>query len=482
MRSACLKLATLVVIGALGACGTTSAPGGPAHPEPSPKADTPPAQPESSEQAGEPSWLSGTPPADLPTAEFLLATAVAPSAEEARAAALKALDDALWSDRAQLLIGMPEPAELFAPDELVQREQALPAGRVAALVAVSRRTLAERAIGWLQEAVPPPGEESWSTVRRIRAAAARLSLMLTANIVCERLRTLSEEDCAPVDPAPLQGELRELGAALELVGDQPHGIAFRRGEPPLRPLRARAIARDAGGNATPAAEVPLVLEGADGLVAQTRLASSSDGAASITWSGAPTSAARVELAIDREELAGPHAELLPERAVSVELRELTPASIRVAVYLSEAVNEQDTGTLTAGRAVAEQLGALGVGAAEVLRADLAALVRSPRPIAQSLRELGERAQGAIDVLVLGSARSDFTNRMGARSVWHEAAASATVYDAWTLQPLGALERNTQAVGIGDAAAAAKALEQVGKQLADDVMQLLRAGPAQARKP
>lgn len=120
------------------------------------------------------------------------------------------------------------------------------------------------------------------------------------------------------------------------------------------------------------------------------------------------------------------------------------------------------------KSMVDALAAAGMDKPEALAPRFVTILASPRQTELALKDISELADGAIDVVVFGTVQTAFANRMGARSVWHEAKAKVFVYDIWTGQLIAEHSREAQAVGLGDGAAQAKAIAEVAKLLAADI--------------
>ena len=387
-------------------------------------------------------WRKGILPAEL--ADFVVAVGEGANEDAARTAATQALERKIWGD-------VPVPAGQTVPrSDLLEKTDA--ADTHAVLLAVDKSVLARL----MQARIDTIGY----TADDANALYGTRLAVAIANMVKGREK---QQACAWVSSCTTDegGAMREALLArlaeLELTTSA-NGVPFRRGVGPLKPATVIARLR----NKPTASAYGITLRALDGTQPLGGpVSTASDGSARFDLSGCGSMQARVIL--DAPQLTDV---ALPE--VALALREITSSNARVAVHLDVTADDNRVAPDSAVKAMIDAIAGAGIAKPEALPPRLSSVLASPRQTDLALRDIAELADGAIDVIVAGTVQTAFANRMGARSVWHQAKAKVAVYDVWTGTLIAEHTREAQAVGLGDGAAQAKAIAEVSKLLAVDI--------------
>ena len=121
---------------------------------------------------------------------------------------------------------------------------------------------------------------------------------------------------------------------------------------------------------------------------------------------------------DAKKLLGNYAELWPTGKIALRFREINVASDRIGIHLHELIVGKVDRAGAATSSVAKQLRGAGYKRAHALADESAAQLDEARggDMAAMVREVASFTGGAVDVVVVGDARSEFASRMGAQSV------------------------------------------------------------------
>ncbi len=387
-------------------------------------------------------WRKGIMPPEL--ASFVVAVGEGSNEDAARAAAMQTLERSIWGE-------VPVPQSPTVPrSDLLEKTDA--GDTHAVLVAVDKAVLSrvmQARIATIGYAADDPSAPYGT---RLAIAIANMAKGREKQQACVWVNTCSTDEGAAMREA-LLARLNEL----ELVASA-GGVPFRRGVGPLK--QATVVARLRDRPTAPAYGITLrALDGNQPLGGP--VSTASDGSARFDLAGCGSMQARVVL--DAPQLTDI---TLPE--VAVTLREITSNNAHVAVHLDVTADDNRVAADGAEKAFIDALASVGMAKPDALSPRLAAVLASPRQTDLALRDMAELADGAIDVVVAGTVQTAFANRMGARSVWHEAKAKISVYDIWTGALIAEHSREAQAVGLGDGAAQAKAIAEVAKLLAADI--------------
>lgn len=254
--------------------------------------------------------------------------------------------------------------------------------------------------------------------------------------------------------------LAALVGSVELSINYPEGVPYRRTAGALQPLEVYARYVD---TQAPVYGAVVALVDASGAPLVEPVSTNDQGFVTMTLPVGmePASGVRVVLQVPAAAHGAP--------LVPVTLREITLANARVAVKLDVVMGEASVADTDAIATFAASWKQRGGAEPEALAPELAGLLASPKETELVVRDIGTQDQGKLDILVLGSVHTAFANRMGARSVWHQATGVVQVYDMWTGQRIAEHTRDVQAVGLGDAAAATKAVGELMRLVAADVV-------------
>lgn len=426
-----------------------------------------------------PAWLAGEAPEDLPAEEYVLGAGRGPSADQARAQALLQLEEQLWGPEAE----RPEVElpTLFDVQKDVERSVSLSNGETAVLLAVSRSSYGLRIQTWVDN---PPAAESTDAstpAGMLKAALYFLHFQQRARFGCLRQQALVQSACTPTDAAVAQQQVARVAQGIKLELAYEGGLPVRRGQP-LVPATVRVTWRNGDGEWVPWEGLPIRFEGPEGVVTAEETLTAADGTAGVQLLRLPTAEEPVITArVDREAVLGKAASLWAPLTVAVTPREVSPGSGRVAVFIKEAIMQDPVVDGLAATAAAQGLKDRAYAYVQVLEEAVGAPLLEARgpDLAKALLSIAHQNFGAVDLVVVGEAHSDFASRMGARSLWHEAVGVLKIYDAWSGQEVGAVERTTRASGIGDLNAGRRALKQLGGVLAEALHELLAARASNA---
>ena len=387
-------------------------------------------------------WRKGVMPPEL--ADFVVAIGEGPTEDAARADATRTLERKIWGE-------VPVPAGTTVPrSDLVEKTDA--ADTHAVLLAVDKSVLARLMQARIETIGYTADDPNAPYGARLANAIANMTRGREKQQACSWVKSCTTDE---------GGAMREALLArlddLELT-TSPNGVPFRRGVGPLKPAMVTARLR----SKPTASAYGITLRALDGnQPLGGPVSTASDGSARFDLSGCGSAQARIVLeAPELTDVA------LPE--VAVALREITSANARVAVHLEVTADDNRVASDPAVKATIEAIASVGMARPEALPPRLATVLASPRQTDLALRDIAELADGSIDVIVAGTVQTAFANRMGARSVWHEAKAKVAVYDVWTGTLIAEHSREAQAVGLGDGAAQAKAIAEVAKLLAADI--------------
>ncbi len=405
-----------------------------------------------------PPWARGEPPAAYPDTTFAFAVGAGPDLAQAQAAATTALVEKLWGplrserpsvDGHPLIIGLPPATELTVNLESF----AEPSGRHSVLLSVARDAFTSFVKARLAEPARFGMIEGMAPIAQVRRAVAKLEHATFHHAVCARHPELAT--CPAPALEPLEKALASLAPRVTVSLTHAGGIGYRPGEAARRSVSAAAAWETELGYDQAFVDLPLVARQAGVVFEQGQ--TDAKGRYKSGTSLQPAAPGSFSVAVNRQALLGRFEALWPEVEASAPLRQLTALTARVHLGFTEKVSGAPTRFAT--DAMARSLKERRVAVAD-LAPELKARLAKERA--------ADASAGDIDVLVIGEVESHFASRMGARSVWHNATASLTLIDAWDGTELGRASDSTQAVGIGDDDAAARALEQLGGRLAEKI--------------
>ena len=425
----------------------------------------------------QPAWVAGEMPALYDASTHLMVVGSGPTVDAAAAdARSRMVNKVLGPETSRPFASVPEDLQEFAYAPATERYVASPDKAYVRLLAQRvfvvdrlRAWEAQKAIGALADPVPEAfrteGRPVSEPSSHLDALVTTLAYQRASAFVCNRRMAVSTSTCTPADLGAIHSAVSTFGQALEIRPKYADGVPYRAGDGAQAPVAAEVVWKAPGQSAQPVAGVPLAFQG---VAEKASVPTEDDGLA--VWR--PTTAdptARVSVRIDAPALLGPDAALwatLP--ATDVGFRILQPKTARVAVFIEE------DGSSRSGRdGFRTKLTGLGMGAPTDLPADMQrAFAKGSTPDRATLLALAQRANGSIDLVAVGEMHSQFASRVGARSVWHEAKGTLTLYDVWSGAQLGPLRGTERAVAIGERAASAKALRALGERLALDVSKLL----------
>jgi len=421
-----------------------------------------------------PDWLRGVHPEDLPEETYVIGAAAHEDAAEAQARAVIALERAVWGPVAE------RPRFRKLPNVFIEgdptRQEPLEDGRTGVLVAVELTELDTRIEDWLDDAAAdmlPKGVPD-EPAPQIEAALKRMQNRALETYGCERRRAVTRGECelsrGGDSPFRIAAALVDLRPALE------GGIPRFPDQPPLRPAGVGLFWQKQDGEMVPWSGVPLMFTAPEGMLAAASATTNASGYAEVAFAGEPSDGV-IQVALDTEQVFGDLAGEWPGTSTELRLRVVTPSNARIAVHLFEHISQEPTDERTTTEAVVKHLKKLGYNGAVVLPLELAESLEDARAgkFKAAVRKLSEAAGGKADIVVMGEAHSDFLSRAVGRSVWHEAMASAKVFDLWTGRHIGDVERETRAKGMGDFNAARKAMKALGQDLAIAVRDTLAEG-------
>ncbi|MEM6531151.1 MAG: hypothetical protein AAF654_00940 [Myxococcota bacterium] len=418
-------------------------------------------------------WLRETVPDPVPTG-WIYGTGVAASAEDAKRLATIEMREKFWGDSQWPMLA-PEvamfdisPPDLFSAATVEAHESGDDYAVVASMEVQSIGQIVDAAL----EGHGPTLDAYRSNRDGIASLVPSLHVLWAAEAkvrVCDRLRALTETEATCEDEtATRDGALIAVTRLMDGLVLEPRfdgGVPVGPDGRPSRPLEVLVTWTDGTSDAAPAPRVPLKVTDGKEWIGQQEAASGPDGIASLDFGEVlPNPETRIGLELYAEAWAGDLGPLLPELALSIPFRRVTPSTARVGLLIQEVSVDQDTTFLAS--ALQSGLAEARGGDVQLVDETLASIVGTLNP--DTLRQLADASRGRIDVLVAGRATSSLASRMGSRSVYHEASATLTLYDVWTGAEITTVERSTQALGLGDARAAKNALRQLGGELVEFV--------------
>lgn len=410
-----------------------------------------------------PAWLDN-PSIEFDPEEYVTAFAQAPLRNDAATRAEQLLWRTVWQSEE-----LVPDAVLAFQSEIQVLERTYISGRQAhVLVAVARDEIEGDATKHRDDLTLAQSLEPSTPREQIQQAIDVLRHTSTLAAIC-RLQHTWVGNCGDLDEDAAQKNVVALAQRIRLASAHPFGLPTSPTGQPLAPLTVVATWLADDGEITPIAELPLAIEADKGVVQAVAGYSQSNGAFSTHVFKKPEKSLTVR--VDAWELLRNQAALWPPITVTVALRALTPTSTRIAVALNESGPESLVGSSLARAAIVANLRERARTVVEFSDSDNA-LVEDLPARAPNLWPKGHELDACPDVIAVGQADSEFINRMGARSVWHEARGTLVVYDAWTGKELGRLSETVQAVGVGDDNAAQKALAELGKTLAQKLDALI----------
>ena len=285
------------------------------------------------------------------------------------------------------------------------------------------------------------------------------------------------EPAAPQEPGcpdPRPGtdsaaEVANLVASVRLRSYYNDGVPLTEDGRPLRALVLLAERR-ARGQWLPFAQLPVAVRepAAAALFTQARVKSGDRGQVTLTFvQGVTWPADGIRVAIDREHLLGPFADLWPADRAEVVIQGRHIGMQRWTLITDERVDgtaaKENSFAAGLDQAVSEGGGQHMVRIKSAVAREL--LAASPADLATRLPELADAWDGDIDILVISRAESQFAGRMSANRVWFEAQAMIEVYSAWTGQKLASFEDKLTASGIGNERADREARTELSAKLA-----------------
>jgi len=415
--------------------------------------------------------LDGSHPADLPKVEWIIAVGRGENSEAATKAARLVLLEKLWGPLASR--SQVELPTVYLPGRDVLREWPFADGTMAILIAVEHSMFKARVQVWMQD--PPASETTDANTPRGQLAGvlAYLGYLDMQAYGCRRLVAVIDDDCELPDTTVARRQIIDIARRLSLKSAFEGGIPYRAGDA-LRPAAVMAQWKSSGGSVMPWVGLPLIFGAPPGTLMKSTEVTDARGYADAVFVEVPSVTLRITVQVDAKKLLGHYAELWPTGKIALRFREIKLASDRIGVHLHELIVGKIDRAGAATSSVAKELRRAGYKRAHALPDQSAAQLDEARggDMAAMVREIASFTGGTVDVVVVGDARSDFASRMGAQSVWHEADASVRVYDAWSGEQIGVVERSAQALGIGDYNAAHKALKKLGELIASGVHELL----------
>jgi len=383
-----------------------------------------------------------------------------PDENEAYAAALHALGEALLGDAAWADVITIEVHRRDVDPQRVTLVQ----GGVEVTLGLPRERAAQ-VVQVLEDGMPEPrGPEVWQEP---------LSQYLRAHSVaqaCRQRQKLFGVTCEPSPTDEADAVLAELSKGLVFVSAYPDGVPV---DAKGRALREPTVFLQWRG--APLSGLPLRVEAEDpAVLALDQVVTNGFGQAEVGLiAGAKLTSMR--LVIDGEALLGPRRDSAPKAEIRIEPRAVGLGRWTLLVVHGASAGSSDE----AAAAVRSRLQGSGMGEPQLLDArDEAALRATPadrRP--SKITALADAMAGRVDLLLLLSYDTRFVSRMAGGRLWYEAEGSLEAYDAWTGRVRAGTRAKVKADGVGDEGAAAAARKQLAEKLAADLVAALRnAGP------
>lgn len=273
----------------------------------------------------------------------------------------------------------------------------------------------------------------------------------------------------PDASADASAEVAELIASVRLRPYYNGGVPLAADGRPLRSVLLVAE-RQTGGQWLPFAGLPVVVEGgADaGLFATSKIESDDSGLAILSFvQGVTWPDEGVAVAIDRQHLLGPFADLWPAERATVALQGRKIGMKRWTLISDERVDGKSASADAFAEALDRTVRNGGGGSMVRIKSSVAKKLLSAAPgdLTSQLPDLADVWDGDIDILVVSRAQSNFAGRMSTTSVWFEAKAEIVVYSAWTGQEVARFQDRSTASGIGNERADREARTRVAEKLA-----------------
>ena len=383
-----------------------------------------------------------------------------PDENEAYAAALHALGDALLGDAAWADV---ITIEVHRRDVDPQRVTMLPNG-VEVTLGLPRERAAQ-VVQVLEDGMPEPrGPEVWqeplSLYLRVHSSAQ----------ACRQRQELFGVACEPSPTDEADAALAELSRGLVFVSAYPDGVPVDAKGHALREPSVFLQWRGA-----PLSGLPLRVEAEDpAVLALDQVVTNGFGQAEVGLvAGAKLTPMR--LAIDGEALLGPRRDAAPRAEIRIEPRAVGLGRWALVVIRGASARaDEETAAGVQARLVGSGLGE----GQRIDPRDQAALRAVPDDRrAARITSLADAMAGEIDLLLLLSYDTRFVSRMAGGRLWYEAEGSLEAYDAWTGRVRAGTRAKVKADGVGDEGAAAAARRQLAEKLAAELLGALKsAGP------
>ncbi|MEL6341121.1 MAG: hypothetical protein AAFP04_00575 [Myxococcota bacterium] len=416
---------------------------------------------------------------DVTSPEILAGRGVDPDPESAKRIAQKALEDDFWGEIAWPVLpaGLAEFAterpSFFVDVEIEQAQFDDNHAVVASARLDGVGEIAERWLGEIDSSLPAPASADNGFRTRFAAAAHSAWFAEASTLVCECLaRHGIDIECGSGESSPARAELRALADGLVIEAQVQGGVPLDPAGRPLRPLEVAVNWTDGRQDAQPARDVPLMITDGIEMVQNANATSDVDGIARFPFVTSNLEQGRgIGVEVDRVGMLGDLSDTISEIALSIRLRRITPGTAKIAIQVIERGSDPGSEHL----AETLELGLRERRDSDVVR------ISSEEDVAttpSAIKAFTQSNRGRFDILVLGEASSQLTSRMGSRSVYHEATAELTLFDAWSGEPITTVKGTAQGLGLGESRAARNALKKLGELMVDDIVLALKRPVAQ----
>ena len=421
-----------------------------------------------------PEWLEGALPAQFDEATHLMVVGRGTTVEAAEADAReKMMAAVLGPETARPFLTVPDALQDFAYTPGTER-YVDPEGEAFVRLIAQRVFIVDRLKSWevlmargalsdeQPEAFVASGQAVTDPSTHLEALAATLGARRATVYVCERRMAVTTSTCTPGGLETIRKAVKTFGRSVQLRPRFTEGVPYRVGHGPEAGIAIEAVWSSPGRPAVVLSGLPLMFKGPS---EETSLETDDKGRAE--WKpGVIDPATRVAVRIHSEAVLASEASLwaaLP--AIEVGFRGLGVKTARMAFLIDESSGQK-------GRdGFKQKLTTLGMRSPVQLEPRFEGFVKGGTD-RERLRAMAEAAGGSIDLVAVGEMHSQYAGKLGARSVWHEAEGTITVYDVWSGAQIGPVKGTDREHGIGERAASAKALGALGRHLAEELTKLL----------
>ena len=400
-----------------------------------------------------------------PEAFFVRGVGEGVTAEDAYAEAVAQLETAFLGD-GPLAETMDVPIHDPASDAL--HRQPAEGGLHRAIVGLTRERV-EEVFGLLEQ-------NPWQLELPIAIAQSlnELSRSYLAATLCHRRQALLQTECDQPPPETVAEGVTPLAETIELRPKYEDGVPVDAEGHPLSPAIIVAEQLTADGRWIPLANLPVTAHQPEGEATfeATEIASNAQGLVRLDLDQDQPMPPSLQLALDRQRLAGPLAEQWPPQELTLTGR---PMSInRWTLVPQVRVRGRDATSEHFADCLGQALSAQGVAPPSAMDAGLLRrLSAAPRAqVGAMLSQVAQSGEGNIDFLVRVEFDSEFASRMGPYRLWYQARGWVTTYNVWTGEELSNIELTATASDVGDERADQAAQEQLAEQVASQLLDTL----------